>query len=114
MKKSIPFVAVALFFVFAVSTWDLRAQEAVEPCTRKEFKTDLMKKACTDGGTKGAQNAMKEFVKKAKEAKKAAGENLTLNCQSCHSDIKKSSGYPLKENGLKLFTDLQAFIDGKR
>jgi cytochrome c553 len=67
-----------------------------EACARTKFETELVKKACADGGLKGAKDAMKVFLK---AAKKASSE--VTGCDSCHTKLK--DGYPLKPNGLELF-----------
>jgi hypothetical protein len=64
------------------------------PCTRKEFKTDMVKNACTKGGQPAAKDAMKAFNKDKKIS----------SCNKCHS--KLAPNYELKADGLKQFTDL--------
>jgi hypothetical protein len=66
-----------------------------KPCARTEFKTDLVKKACADGGQKAAKKAMKDFVKKAK---KVAGGDPELACDSCHSKV--GGDFPLTKDAV--------------
>jgi hypothetical protein len=71
---------------------------AAAACKRTEFKTEMVKAACTKGGQAEAKKAMKKFVADAK--KKEAG----LTCQSCHS--KLAPGYDLKADGFDKFKAL--------
>jgi hypothetical protein len=64
------------------------------PCTRKEFKTDMVKTACAKGGQPAAKDAMKAFNK----------EKKISSCNKCHSKLAPS--YDLKADGLKQFNDL--------
>lgn len=75
-------------------------QEAIAgaACKRTEFRTEMVKAACTKGGQSAAKAAMKKFVATAK--KQEAG----LNCQSCHS--KLAPGYDLKADGFDKFKAL--------
>jgi hypothetical protein len=83
------------------------APPAPKPCVRTEFKTDLVKKACADGGQKKAKRAMKTFTK---AAKKASGEKVT--CKSCHT--KLGPGYPLKDDGLTRYEALKKLVAEKQ
>ena len=70
------------------------------PCKRTDFKTELVKNACTKGtkdkkaGQEAAKDEMKAFMK-AKGIK---------TCNECHS--KLSPNYELKDTGLKHFQEL--------
>jgi len=64
------------------------------PCTRKEFKTDLVKNACAKGGQPAAKDAMKAFNKDKKIS----------SCNKCHSKLAPT--YELKADGLKQYNDL--------
>ncbi|MCA9515451.1 MAG: hypothetical protein KC635_10940 [Myxococcales bacterium] len=79
----------------------------VKPCSRSDFKSDLVKKACADGGQKAAKKAMKAFVK---EAKTQLDEKLV--CKDCHT--KLSGDYPLTDDGLKKLQDLEAKLAAKK
>jgi hypothetical protein len=110
-KKRIFSIAVAASCVLGLGAARLWAgDDAPPPCKRTEFKTKMVADACASGGAKAANDAMKAFVKQVKEAKQSAGEEIQLTCQTCHTDIKKSGGYPLKPDGLKEFEKLQAFL----
>jgi hypothetical protein len=64
------------------------------PCVRKDFKTDLVKQACTAGGQPAAKDAMKKWNK---------DHNIT-SCNKCHS--KLAPNYELKTDGFDQFTKL--------
>ena len=70
-------------------------------CTRTEFRTDLIREACAEGGQDAARKAMKKFLAKAKKA----GIGVT-NCKSCHATLKPD--YQLKPEGLELFEKANA------
>lgn len=56
--------------------------EGEDACTASSFRFGQVEAACTQGGRKAAKDLMKKAVKKAK----AAGE--TMNCKSCHTELK--------------------------
>jgi NAD-dependent SIR2 family protein deacetylase len=60
-------------------------------CVHTEFKTELVKQACTKGGQKDAKDAMKAFMK----------EKKIKSCNQCHS--KLAPKYELKADGLEQF-----------
>lgn len=64
------------------------ATAADDSCKHNEFKTELVKQACTNGGQKAAKDAMKKFMKDAK----------IKSCNQCHSKLAPS--YDLKADGL--------------
>ena len=64
------------------------------PCTRKEFKTDMVKNACAKGGQPAAKDVMKAFNK----------EKKISSCNKCHAKLAPT--YELKADGLKQFNDL--------
>jgi cytochrome c553 len=68
--------------------------DASAPCVRKDFKTDLVKQACTSGGQQAAKDAMKKWNK---------DHNIT-SCNKCHSKLAPT--YELKDDGLDQFTKL--------
>lgn len=63
-------------------------------CVTKEFKTELVKEACTKGGQKGAKEAMKAWNK----------EKKIKSCNQCHS--KLAPNYELKKDGLDQYKKL--------
>ena len=74
-----------------------QSADAGDACARKDFKTELVKKACEKGGQAEAKKVMKAFLKKAKKQKIAG----VKNCKSCHTNLKPK--YELTKNGLELF-----------
>jgi ParB-like chromosome segregation protein Spo0J len=68
--------------------------QAVTACATKEFKTELVKAACTKGGQPAAKDVMKKFMKDAK----------LKSCNACHS--KLAPKYELKKDGLDQFKKL--------
>nr|HEX4316383.1 hypothetical protein [Kofleriaceae bacterium] len=91
---------VALVASLGIATFSASTADADGgACVRKEFKTDLVKEACT--GTKdkpGNQDAAKDAMKKFNKA-----HNIK-SCNDCHT--KLSPNYELKDDGLKRFNDL--------
>ena len=85
---SISAVVAALTFA-SMSTTD-----AADACVHKEFKTQLVKDACTKGGQAAAKDAMKAFNK----------EKKIKSCNQCHT--KLAPNYELKDDGVKQFNDL--------
>jgi len=61
-------------------------------CVHTEFKTELVKQACTKGGQKEAKDAMKAFMK----------EKKIKSCNQCHA--KLAPKYELKKDALDQFT----------
>lgn len=61
------------------------AGAADDPCRATSFSVAKVEKACKTGGRKAAKVVMKGAVKKAK----AAGESM--NCKTCHDDLKSFS-----------------------
>ena len=95
--KRFTVIALALgFFGIVGLTGSPSVDAAGAPCARTEFKTEMVKKACSDGGLKAAKDAMKAFLKDAKKANKDV-----TGCDSCHTKLK--DGYPLKPNAMDLF-----------
>ena len=64
------------------------------PCVTKEFKTEMVKEACTKGGQKQAKEVMKTWNK----------EKKIKSCNMCHS--KLAPNYELKKTGLDEFKKL--------
>lgn len=63
-------------------------------CVTKEFKTELVKKACAEGGQKKAKEVMKAWNK----------EKKIKSCNKCHS--KLAPNYELKKDGLDEYKKL--------
>ena len=70
--------------------------QAGDACARKEFKTQMVKDACTKGGQAEAKKVMKKFLSTAK-----AKDATVKDCKSCHTTL--SPDYKLTPNGLELF-----------
>ena len=86
---SIAAVVVALTLASFTASADGNA-----PCVRKEFKTDLVKQACTAGGQPAAKDAMKKWNKE---------HNIT-SCNKCHA--KLAPNYELKPDALTQYKQL--------
>lgn len=82
-------VGVLTFATFNASAEDAPAGPAA--CLHTEFKTELVKQACTKGGQLEAKNAMKAFMK----------EKKIKSCNQCHA--KLAPKYELKKDGLDQF-----------
>ena len=85
---SITAVIAALTFA-SMSTTD-----AADACVHKEFKTELVKNACTKGGQAAAKDAMKAFNK----------EKKIKSCNQCHTKLAPS--YDLKKDAYEQFEKL--------
>jgi hypothetical protein len=96
--KKLGFLAMVLGIVGIVGITTMTAQAKDGDCHRTEFKTELVRDACTKGGQKAAKDAMKAFLKEHKKDK------ADLDCKSCHE--KLAPDYPLKADGLKTFESL--------
>jgi hypothetical protein len=70
------------------------ADTPAAPCVTKEFKTKLVKDACTKGGQKAAKEAMKAWNK----------EKKIKSCNQCHA--KLAPNYELKKDGVDQFAKL--------
>src|SRR5262247_1165067 len=90
--------------VLGVAAMTASAGGDPKPCHRTEFKTELVKNACTgaDGAQKGSQPAAKEAMKKFLKDKKA--KKPGLDCASCH--VHLTPDYPLKPDALDTFKSL--------
>ena len=75
------------------------AQADGDACTTQRFQVPEVEKACKEGGRVAAKKMMNDAIKRAK----AAGESI--NCKSCHSDIKTT--FALKPNAV---ADLQRIL----
>jgi hypothetical protein len=85
---SLLFVAGGLTFATFTASADDAAPAA---CVHTEFKTEMVKEACTKGGQKAAKDAMKAFMK----------EKKIKSCNACHS--KLAPKYELKKDALEQF-----------
>jgi hypothetical protein len=83
--------ALSIIGVLTVATFSASAEDAPAPCVHKEFKTELVKQACTKGGQPEAKNVMKAFMK----------EKKIKSCNICHS--KLAPKYDLKDDALDQF-----------
>jgi NAD-dependent SIR2 family protein deacetylase len=78
--------------VLTFATFNASADDAAAAaCVHTEFKTELVKEACTKGGQKEAKTVMKAFMK----------EKKIKSCNACHS--KLAPKYELKPDGLTQF-----------
>jgi hypothetical protein len=62
-----------------------------DPCQTKNFHFSAVSSACKSGGRKAAKNLMRSVVKKAKDA------GQSVQCNSCHDDMKS---FGLKGNAV--------------
>lgn len=68
-----------------------READANTPCVTKDFKTELVKKACAEGGQKQAKKVMQAWNK----------EKKIKTCNACHT--KLAPKYELKPDGLQQY-----------
>jgi hypothetical protein len=90
---------IALVAALGIASMSASADDKAGPCVRKDFKTEMVKAACT--GTKdkpGNQDAAKDAMKKFNK------EHNIKSCNECHS--KLAPNYELKDTGLKRFQEL--------
>lgn len=94
MAKLGLFASIAtLLGVLTFST--MSAPEAADaPCVSKDLKTELVKKACTEGGQKKAKDVMKAWNK----------EKKIKSCNQCHT--KLAPNYELKKDAYEQFKKL--------
>lgn len=71
-----------------------REAEAADACFRKKFDTELVAKACKEGGQAKAKDVMKEWNK----------ANKVKSCNQCHD--KLAPEYSLKKDGLEQYKKL--------
>jgi hypothetical protein len=95
------FATIAALGLATLSSSPARADgDKNAPCVRTDFKTELVKAACTNGtknnpkGQEAAKEVMKAFNK----------DHSIKSCNDCHSSL--SPKYDLKDTGLKHFQDL--------
>ena len=77
-----------------VSTVATPTADAADKCQRSDFKTEMVKQACTTGGQKAAKDAMKAWMK----------EKKLKSCNQCHSKLAPT--YELKTDGVEQFKKL--------
>lgn len=70
--------------------------QAEDACVRKEFKTTLVKDACTKGGQAEAKKVMKKFLVVAK-----AKNPSVKDCKSCHTTL--TPDYKLTADAIEQF-----------
>lgn len=75
------------------------AADPPPPCTRKVFKTKMIKEACIGtpgkpGGQADAKAAMRKFV----------AEHKIAQCAECHATLEPT--YKLKDTGFKRYQEL--------
>lgn len=85
--SSVVVIAVAISFA------STRA-DATDACRTTEFKTELVKNACKQGGQKAAKDVMKKWNK----------EKKIKSCNQCHTKLAPS--YELKADGLAQYKKL--------
>jgi len=73
--------------------------EDAPACHRTEFDTEMVKKACAEGGQFAAKRAMKHFVRAAKKTLSVGN----VDCKTCHTGLAPE--YALKDDGLTRFND---------
>jgi hypothetical protein len=81
----------AIIGALTFATFSSSADADGTACVHTDFKTELVKQACTKGGQKEAKDAMKAFMKDKK----------IKSCNACHS--KLAPKYELKDDGLAQF-----------
>jgi hypothetical protein len=79
---------------FTFATFSSLANADGTPCVHTDFKTELVKQACTKGGQKEAKDVMKVFMK----------EKKIKSCNQCHT--KLAPKYDLKPDAFEQFQKL--------
>jgi hypothetical protein len=96
---TIIFGTVSALAIATLATSSADPAPAPLPCTRKVFKTEMIKAACTGthdapGGQAAAKTAMRKFV----------ADHKISQCAECHAD--QAPSYPLKDTALKHYKEL--------
>jgi hypothetical protein len=78
----------------ALTFASLSTTDAADACQHKDFKTELVRDACTKGGQAAAKDAMKAFNK----------EKKIKSCNQCHTKLAPS--YDLKADAVEQFAKL--------
>ncbi len=84
----------AVIAAIGFATLSPATAEAGDACVRKEFKTEMVKQACKDGGADKAKEVMKAWNK----------EKAIKSCNQCHTKLAPS--YELKPDGLAQYKKL--------
>ena len=84
----------AIITILGFATLGGGTASAADPCVHKDLKTDLVKKACKDGGQDKAKEVMKAWNK----------EKNIKSCNQCHTKLAPS--YDLKDDGLAQYKKL--------
>jgi hypothetical protein len=88
-------IATVAAIIGALTFANVSAPEAADtPCVTKDFKTEMVKTACTKGGQKEAKEVMKSWNK----------EKKIKSCNQCHA--KLAPNYELKADGVDQFKKL--------
>jgi len=108
VKKPLILATIALLGLSLIAIPSLVLGDDAAPCVGKQ-STPMVKKACAAGGQKAAAKAMKNWVKRVKKARKAAGEtDFKLNCKHCHAKMKPD--YPIKDSANETFKRHEGFL----
>lgn len=94
MKLGIIAAVTTLAGALAFATFTTPSAVAQDACVRNDYKTEMVRDACTSGGQKAAKDVMKKFNK----------DNNIKSCNQCHSKLAPS--YDLKADGLEQFKKL--------
>jgi hypothetical protein len=102
MKLGIIAAITTIVGSLSLATLSSSPVEAADACQRKDYKTEMVRDACTKGGgQKAAKDAMKVFMK----------EKKVKSCNQCHSKLAPT--YELKADGLEQFKKLGGkLLDG--
>jgi len=108
VKKPLIIAAIALLGLSLIAVPSLVLGDDAAPCVGKQ-SLPMVKKACAAGGQKAAAKAMKNWVKRVKKARKAAGEmDFKFTCKSCHAKMKPD--YPIKDSAKETFKRHQDWL----
>jgi len=85
-----------------LATLSSGSADAADACIRKDFKTEMVRDACTKGGQAEAKKQMQAFNKDKK----------IKSCNQCHT--KLAPNYELKPDGVDQYVKLGGkLVDGK-
>lgn len=102
MKLGIIAAVTTLAGALAFATFTTSSADAQDACVRNDYKTEMVRDACTSGGQKAAKDVMKKFNK----------DNNIKSCNQCHSKLAPS--YDLKPDGLEQFKKLGGKMIGAK
>jgi hypothetical protein len=77
--------------VLTLGALSASGDDTAKPCVRTDFKTELVKQACSKGGQAEAKAAMKAFAK----------ERGIKSCNQCHETLAPQ--FELKPDGFEQF-----------